>query len=154
MSTEQNLDGKFALDEWTHIYPAPTGVPFELKTSGSVYRGMNDLDKAKEYATEVSAFFAKHSLDKQVFVVRGPTSTTKCKFEVVTATCGYTVVYRTPKLSPEAAAIHQRDVLLKALEGLLENQTKAWQVSGFTDDQIRAMPYLKPSFEAVQLATR
>lgn len=87
-------DGKFALDEWTKIYPAPTAIPFELKPTGSTFRGMNDPDKAIEYAKKVSAFFAENYLDKSVYVVRGPTSTTKCKFEVVSATAGYSVFFK------------------------------------------------------------
>ncbi len=56
---------------------------------------MNSEDAATEYAEQVAAFFRGHGLAMGVFVVRGPTSTSKCKFEVVTATAGYTVVYRT-----------------------------------------------------------
>lgn len=88
--------GKHALDEWAKIYPAPTSVPFELKATGSVFRGMNQLNAAKAYADQVAQFFHSHGLNQSVFVVKGPTSTTKCKFEIVTATAGYSVVYRSP----------------------------------------------------------
>lgn len=94
MQHQECGNGKFALDEWTKIYPAPTAIPFELKPTGSTFRGMNDQGKASEYAEKVSTFFAEHNLDIPVFVVRGPTSTTKCKFEVVTAIAGYTVVFK------------------------------------------------------------
>ncbi len=97
--------GKVRMDEWSCIYPAPTGVPFELKPTGDTFRGMKDLDKAKAYAEEVADFFFENGLNKRVFVVKGPTSTTKSPFEVVTATSTYTVAHRTAlRGSPEADA--------------------------------------------------
>lgn len=93
--------GKFSLDEWTKIYLAPTAVAFELKPTGSTFRGMNNLDNAKAYADKVSDFFKEHNLHKQVFVVQGPTSTTKAKYEVVTETAGYSIMYRTQMLPQE-----------------------------------------------------
>lgn len=86
--------GKHALDDWTKVYLAPTGIPFELKPTGGVFRGMKDLEDAKNYADRASGFFFSHGIDKPVFVVKGPTSTTKCAFEVVAATAGYPVVYK------------------------------------------------------------
>ena len=93
-SNEQIEAGKKALDEWTKIYLAPTSVPFELAPNGSTFRGMNNLDKAIEYAGEAYNFFRANGLKKTVFVVKGPTSTTKSKFEVVTASAGYTIAHR------------------------------------------------------------
>ena len=96
IGTQSQIEaGKHALDEWAKIYLAPTSVPFELKPTGSVFRGMSNEDAAKEYAEQVVAFFRVHGLEKTAFVVRGPTSTTRCTFEVCTETAGYTVVYRT-----------------------------------------------------------
>ena len=84
--------GGARLDEWACVYPGPTAVPFEQKLTGAVFRGMQDEAKAKSYAQDVGAFFASLGVSKPVFVVKGPTSTTKCKFEVVDASCGYTTV--------------------------------------------------------------
>lgn len=96
MENQSNIDaGKHRLDKWAVIYPAPTSVPLELKPTGSVFRGMDSVDAATEYAEQVAAFFCGHGVDTRVFVVRGPTSTSRCKFEVVTATAGYPVIYRT-----------------------------------------------------------
>ena len=208
--TEQEFNAnKFALDDWTKVYPAPTAVPFELKQTGSTFRGMNDREKAISYANEVAGYFTTHHLDLPVFVVAGPTSTTRKKFEVVTTTAGYHVVYRTRSTGQKVKSVSDpltapqlkcsaKDCLnhsdegvfvgllclpchrfvsgeddsdhslaakraarlpslaskavLEALEGLLANQIACCKVSGFTEVQIRAMPYLKPSFEAVRLA--
>lgn len=86
--------GFYALDEWAKVYPAPTGVPFELKPNGGVFRGMKSIDGAKAYAEEVADFFAQHGVSKPVFVVAGPTSTTKMPYEVVDATSTYVVLHR------------------------------------------------------------
>jgi hypothetical protein len=45
-----------------------------------------------------------------------------------------------------------QDVSVAALRGLIANQVVIWKLSNFTDEQIRAMPYLKPAFDAVALA--
>ncbi len=93
--TEMKKEGRsHVLDEWTRVCLAPTAKPFELKPSASTFRGMNDLDKAKQYASRVLKFFQGHGLEVPVFVVGGPTSTTRCKFEVVSETCGYSVLHR------------------------------------------------------------
>lgn len=84
---------KVRLDEWACVYDAPTSVPFELKPTGGVFRGMRDLEKAKEYAKVVAKFFSDNNVHKPVYVVRGPTTTTKAPFEVVDACCGYTVAF-------------------------------------------------------------
>lgn len=90
------------MDEWTACADAPTAVPRELKPKGFVSRGMNDLQKAKEYADQVAIFFAQNgATNKEVFVVAGPTSTTKAKFEVVEATAGYSVLYKTGAPAPD-----------------------------------------------------
>ena len=83
------------LDKWAVIYLAPTSVPLEMKPTGSVFRGMSRAESASAYAEQVAAFFRDHGLDKPVFVVRGPTSTSNSNFEVVTETAGYAVEYRT-----------------------------------------------------------
>ncbi len=43
--------------------------------------------------------------------------------------------------------------LLEALGNLVENQNATWIASGFTDEQIQAMPYLKPARAAIAKAT-
>lgn len=80
------------LDSWALTYPKYVS-PGVYEATGSVFRGMSDEEEAKEYARKVRAFFAQNALDAPVFVVRGPTSTTRKPFEVVSASCGYTVVF-------------------------------------------------------------
>lgn len=91
------------LDGWAGVNEAPTDVPFETKLSGSVFRGMKNESEARAYADTVSEFFLNNgSRNTKVFVVRGPTSTTKAPFEVLSACCGYSIVYETkakPKLN-------------------------------------------------------
>ncbi|ABD72053.1 hypothetical protein Rfer_4367 (plasmid) [Rhodoferax ferrireducens T118] len=91
---KERPSGSHSLDEWTSVCLAPTGKPFELKPTGYTCRGTNDLERAKQYAREALEFFQGHGLEIPVFVVMGPTSTTRCRFEVVTATCGYSVLHR------------------------------------------------------------
>ena len=43
----------------------------------------------------------------------------------------------------------ERDALHAALTGLVANQEVAWAHAGFTEDQIKAMPYLRASREAL-----
>lgn len=43
--------------------------------------------------------------------------------------------------------------LLKALVSLVANQDATWAAAGFTDEQIKAMPYLKPARDAIAKAT-
>lgn len=126
MENQSNIDaGKHRLDKWAVIYPAPTSVPLELKPTGSVFRGMNSEDAATEYAEQVAAFFRGHGLAMGVFVVRGPTSTSQCKFEVVTATAGYTVVYRTKDVDGQSVAGADAPVPKNALQhGAEVNFTK------------------------------
>lgn len=80
---------KARLDAWTVVSDAPTRVPFELRPVGSVFRGFMSFRAAEQYVGEVNSFFAGHGVDERASVVHGPTSTTPCKYEVVTATCGY-----------------------------------------------------------------
>lgn len=108
LTDAQIEDGKFRMDDSTTVYLAPTAIPFELAPTGSVFKGFNNLDKAKEYAESAADFFAEHSLQTPVFVVHGPTSTTASKFEVVTATCGYSIVHRTARRDLEEAQQHER----------------------------------------------
>lgn len=93
---------RYAMDEWTKVYPAPTSVPFELRPAGGVFRGMSDFDAAVSYAGEVASFFGEHGVAGDVFVVAGPTSTTKSRFEVVSASAGYPVLHRSPSQLQEA----------------------------------------------------
>ncbi len=71
-----------------------------------VCRGKREEHAARQYADLVCAFFHSHGLSKRVFGVRGPTSTTKCPFEVVTESCGYTIVYRTKVVDSPANPDH------------------------------------------------
>lgn len=106
MSNERTLSTKRTrFDEWAVIYPAPTATPFELRPAGSVYRGMHDLDAAKQYADAVHEFWRTNGVEAPVFVVRGPTSTTSCSYEVVSARCGYSVVYQKGRLSEPGAEV-------------------------------------------------
>lgn len=93
----QMLTRPYALDQmdgWTCLYMAPTSTPGQYAPRGGVFRGFDDEARACSYMREAAAFFARHGLDQPVFVVRGPTSTSRCKFEVVDATAGYGVVAR------------------------------------------------------------
>ncbi len=102
----------FRLDDHACVYSAPMAIPHESAPTGSVFRGLNDLDLAKSYADQVCAFFAEHGAPAPVFVVRGPTNTTKAKYEVVDATSSYTVEYRVQP--PDYAPRHRTfaDVVL------------------------------------------
>ncbi len=80
-------------DQWASIADAPTTVPLEMKPKGLVFRGMRDFDAACHYAREVQAFFEDNGYLGAVFVLRGPTSTTKEKFEVVDAAHGYPIAF-------------------------------------------------------------
>ncbi len=81
------------LDSWALTYPKYVS-PGVHEATGYVLRGMHDEDKAREYAVKVREFFKQNALDQPVFVIRGPTSVTRAPYEVVSETCGYTVVYR------------------------------------------------------------
>lgn len=80
------------LDPYTCCYPQYVS-PGVYAATGSVFRGFKDEEQAKRYADTVAEFFAQNALDQPVYVVRGPTSTTRQPFEVLAACCGYTIVY-------------------------------------------------------------
>lgn len=84
---------KYRLDEWCVAYDAPTDKPHTLALVGGVFRGFNNLDKAKAYADQVTEWWTGLGLKQAAYVVQGPTSTTKCKYEVVDATAGYTKLH-------------------------------------------------------------
>ena len=95
MSIEKTTaPGGARLDEWTCISLGPTAVPNESRLRGSVFRGVPDLAAAKEYADRAHAFLQANGAAAPVFVVKGPTSTTRSPFEVVSATCGHEVLYQ------------------------------------------------------------
>jgi hypothetical protein len=82
------------LDEWALTYMGPSAAPNVYVRHASVFRGMSDEQAARTYADTVARFFAAHGCAGTVFVVRGPTSTARAPFEVVSACCGYSIVYR------------------------------------------------------------
>lgn len=79
------------LDPYTLVYPQYVS-PGVYAATGSTFRGFRGEDEARTYAATAKDFFAQNALDIPVYVVRGPTSTTRQPFEVVTACCGYSVV--------------------------------------------------------------
>lgn len=88
------VEGGFRLDEWTVVYPNPSETPGGNKMHASTFRGVSTEEQGRTYAKEVRAFFLRQNVIAPVFVIKGPTSTTKKPFEVVTATAGYAVVYK------------------------------------------------------------
>lgn len=56
--------------------------------------------------------------------------------------------------APFSALRAQHDALLKALTDLVANQDVSWRNCGFTDDQIKVMPYLKASRDAIAGAVK
>jgi hypothetical protein len=87
------------LDKWAAVADAPTAVPREMAPNGSVFRGMADLEEAMLYADSVAKFFAANGYAGPVFVVEGPTTTSRSAYEVVEASCGYRIRYRTQPAS-------------------------------------------------------
>lgn len=87
------------LDSWAHFLLAPTEKPFELKPKGYVCRGMRKASDAVAYAEEAKEFFLKNNLVTRVFVIKGPTKTTRAAWEVVTESCGYDVVHEAKALA-------------------------------------------------------
>jgi hypothetical protein len=75
---------------------------------------MPELDAACKYAREVSEFFVAQGACGVVYVVKGPTSTTRSPFEVVDACCGYSVAY---KVDPTVQA--SRETTTDAVEDLV-----------------------------------
>jgi hypothetical protein len=123
---ERKAMSMIRMDEWASVADAPIAVPFKLMPKGGVFRGMRDLEEAKAYADGVRDFFAAHGARQSVFVVRGPTSTTRMPFEVVDATCGCTRVYTAPAPAeaPRERAAHMRELCNRADE--LAPQHYAW----------------------------
>lgn len=104
--------GYFRLDDFAVVAPAPTAVPFELKPNGGVFRGMKSQSAATEYAEKVADFFAQHGASQPVYVVQGPTSTTKMPFEVVDASAGYLILHRTAERLPaDVESVLEGDVV-------------------------------------------
>lgn len=85
------------MDAYTCVYPKYIS-PDVYEATGSVNRGCITEVEATLYAYAVLAFFMQNALTQPVYVVRGPTSTTRKPYEVVDACCGYTVVL---KLEPK-----------------------------------------------------
>lgn len=85
------------LDSYTCVYPKYVS-PGKYEATGSVFRGFTTEDAALQYAYTVLSFFMQNALTQPVYVVHGPTSTTKKPYEVVSACCGYSVVV---KLEPK-----------------------------------------------------
>lgn len=81
-------------DDFTSLYQGPGDTQFSQKLRCGIFRPFKDFALACQYADEVSAWLVDHLCPQPVFVVRGPTSTTKSPFEVVDATAGYSVQYR------------------------------------------------------------
>lgn len=79
------------MDPYTCVYPKYVS-PGVYEATGSVFRGFATEASARTYAYAVLAFFMQNALTQPVYVVRGPTSTTRLPYEVVSACCGYSVV--------------------------------------------------------------
>lgn len=115
----KNLDhSPWALDRadaWAGMYIGPSELPNVYTVHGYVCRGMDDEQAAREYARQVTDFFARNGLEMTVFVVRGPTSTSRrSKFEVTDACAGYSVVARHKSEPTPLAAGPQPGMLLRA----------------------------------------
>ena len=91
------------MDEWALTYMGPSAVPFHHVRHASVFRGMRTESAARAYAAKVCTWFAAEGVYGPVFVVRGPTSTTRQPFEVVSACCGYSIVARFDPKGPPLA---------------------------------------------------
>ncbi|MEJ6002579.1 hypothetical protein [Paucibacter soli] len=112
------------IDEWAVVYDAPTSQPGRLALSSSVFRGMRDKDAAIAYADFLAAKFKELKAPHSVFVVAGPTSTTKSPFEVVTASGGYSIIHRT---QPPSGAL---------LRGILRGATRSTRLVGDVQDPV------------------
>jgi len=82
------------LDDWARVYNAPTEVPNKMAPTTYVCRGMTNKDDAVAYAVDLATKFSDHGCPTTVFVIRGPTSTTRKPFEVVTESAGYSILHR------------------------------------------------------------
>jgi hypothetical protein len=80
-------------DAWSGMFIGPSAAPNVFKPHGYVCRGMNDEHAAQAYARQAAEFFSRNGLEMTVFVVRGPTSTSRrSQFEVTDACSSYPVV--------------------------------------------------------------
>lgn len=71
--------------------------------------------------------------------------------------CGYTNSGFFPSDEEGEANAHLMAAapeLLSELQALVANQEVTWRHAGFTEEQIKAMPYLKASRTAIEKATR
>lgn len=118
------------LDAWASISDSPTELPSRFALSAYACRGMQDLDQARAYADDLAVKFSEHGCPVPVFVVRGPTSTSKSAFEVTTACAGYTVEHLArPVIQPATQpgqvgldTVKQRfDFYCERLEDVLEH---------------------------------
>lgn len=99
------------IDEWSTCSWAPTATPFELKRVAYVCRGMDSEDAAKKYAEEMSGKFTGLGVPSTIFVLKGPTSTTKKPYEVTTASAGYIILHKiTPNINAIEAPAPTTDV--------------------------------------------
>lgn len=112
------------IDEWASVSDAPTATPGRMALDSYVCRGLADLETAIEYANHISDAFEELGAPHQVFVVTGPTSTTRKPFEVVNATAGYSVLHVT------------RPTWGKTLSRLLAAMTRETRVSGLVPDPV------------------
>lgn len=155
-ASEHFIDaGCIRLDEWARINLSRHAESHRLSMSPECLRSFADLEEAISYAKYVGRFFANNGIRQTVFVIKPPAWVGGANYEVSTNTCGYTVFFSTDEsVDIQLSLPQQRDVLYGALKALLDNQVQAWKTAGFTMDQIKAMPYLKPSFRAIELASR
>jgi hypothetical protein len=102
---------------------------------------MKTFESARDYAIQVAQFFGQHGLDQAVFVVKGPTSTTKQPFEVVEASAGYTIAYRTrstPQGVDQAPKVERRrsyryQILVEGVELMRGDDTSISVIFGNLD---------------------
>lgn len=85
----------FSLDESCSVYDAPTAVPGQYAPCLGVFRSFKDLGAAIDYSEKVFAFAKEYGVDAPiVYVIKGPTSTTRAPYEVVSASAGYSICHR------------------------------------------------------------
>ena len=85
---------KARFDAWCCVYDAYQRPGVNKRVLG-VSRGMNDFYEACSMARIYSEWALQHGVENPVvFVVHGPTSTTRCKYEVTDASAGYTIEFR------------------------------------------------------------
>lgn len=147
--------GEIRLDKWTAIgLSRVTETKALLMVPESLFQ-VDDLEEAIAYAKAAADFFRHNGVNQTMFVLKPPAWVAKSKYEVTTNTCGYAVIFSTDlSVDLHLSVTQQRDILLDAMKALLQNQVDAWEASGFSEEQIRKMPYLKPGFRAVDLASR